>query len=50
VERTLSWITRSRRNVRDDERRPAYHAAFVQWFMITVMTRRLARHHATTPT
>lgn len=50
VERTLSWITRSRRTVRDYERLPAHHATFVQWAMITVMTRRLAHHHPTTPT
>jgi putative transposase len=46
VERTLSWITRCRRTVRDYERLPAHHATFVQWSMIIVMTRRLARHHA----
>jgi len=43
VERTLSWITRCRRTVRDYERLPAHHAAFVHWSMIIVMTRRLAR-------
>jgi putative transposase len=46
VERTLAWITRSRRTVRDYERRPAQHTAFVQWSMIIIMTRRLARHAA----
>ncbi len=45
VERTLSWITRCRRTARDYERHPAHHAAMVQWAMVTVMTRRLARHH-----
>jgi putative transposase len=44
VERTLSWITRYRRTVRDYERRPDHHAAIVQWSMVIVMTRRLARH------
>ncbi|HEU5110452.1 MAG TPA: transposase [Micromonosporaceae bacterium] len=44
VERTLAWISRCRRNVRDYERRPEHHAAFVQWSMIIIMTRRLARH------
>lgn len=44
VERTLSWITRYRRTVRDYERRPEHHAAMIQWAMVTVMTRRLARH------
>jgi transposase len=47
VERTLSWITRYRRTVRDDEHRPEHHAAIVQWSMIIIMTRRLARHHHT---
>lgn len=43
VERTLSWITRCRRTCRDYERLPAHHAAFVQWSMIILMTRRLAK-------
>lgn len=47
VERTLSWISRCRRTVRDYERRPEHHAAMVQWAMIIVMTRRLARHGPT---
>jgi putative transposase len=45
VERTLSWITRCRRTVRDYERHPEHHAAMVQWAMVIVMTRRLARYH-----
>lgn len=47
VERTFSWINRCRRTVRDYERRPDHHAAMVQWAMIIVMTRRLARHQPT---
>jgi transposase len=47
VERTLSWITRCRRTVRDYERHPEHHAAMVQWAMVIVMTRRLARYHKT---
>ena len=47
VERTLSWITRHRRTVRDYERLPARHETYVYWAMITVMTRRLARQSAT---
>jgi transposase len=43
VERTLSWITRHRRTVRDYERLPAHHETYVYWSMIIVMTRRLAR-------
>lgn len=47
VERTLSWISRCRRTVRDYERLPEHHAAIVQWSMIIIMTRRLADHHQT---
>jgi len=46
VERTFSWISRCRRTVRDYERRPEHHAAMVQWAMVIVMTRRLARKPA----
>jgi transposase len=45
VERTLSWISRCRRTVRDYERLPEHHAAIVQWSMTIIMSRRLARHH-----
>jgi len=48
VERTFSWISRCRRTVRDYERRPEHHAAMVQWSMVIVMTRRLARNRAST--
>lgn len=44
AERTLSWINRCRRTVRDYERLPAHHAAMVQWSMVIIMTRRLARY------
>jgi len=47
VERTLSWITRHRRTVRDYERLAARHETYVYWAMIIVMTRRLARQAAT---
>ncbi|WP_345478717.1 transposase, partial [Actinoplanes auranticolor] len=47
VERTFSWVNRCRRTVRDYERLPQHHAAMVQWAMITLMTRRLARHQHT---
>jgi len=43
VERTLSWITRHRRTVRDYERSAAHHETYIHWAMIIVMTRRLAR-------
>ena len=42
VERTLAWITRCRRTVRDYERLPAHHESIVYWAMIITMTRRLA--------
>jgi transposase len=48
VERTLSWITRHRRTVRDYERLRAHRETYVYWAMIIVMTRRLARQPATT--
>jgi putative transposase len=41
--RTLSWITRHRRTVRDYERLPAHHETYIYWAMIIVMTRRLTR-------
>lgn len=47
VERTLSWITRHRRTVRDYERLPAHHETYIYWAMIIVMTRRLARRPVT---
>jgi transposase len=43
VERTLAWITRCRRTVRDYERLPAHHETIVYWAMIITMSRRLAR-------
>jgi transposase len=46
AERTFSWINRCRRTVRDYEKLPAHHAAMVQWAMVIIMTRRLARYHA----
>jgi transposase len=50
VERTLAWISRCRRTVRDYERLPEHHAAMVQWSMVILMTRRLARRRAHTTT
>jgi putative transposase len=43
VERTFSWITQARRNARDYERLPEHSEAFINWSMITMMTRRLTR-------
>jgi transposase len=48
AERTFAWINRCRRTVRDYERLPAHHAAMVQWSMVIIMTRRLARHRRNT--
>jgi transposase len=42
VERTLSWLVRCRRLVRDYERLPDSHETMVKWAMIGLMTRRLA--------
>jgi transposase len=49
VERTLAWITRHRRTIRDYERLPAHHETYIYWAMIIVMTRRLARHPVPPP-
>ena len=43
VERTLAWITRCRRTVRDYERLPEHHETIVYWAMIITMSRRLTR-------
>ncbi len=42
VERTLSWLMRSRRLVRDVETLPAMHEAMVLWSMTMLMSSRLA--------
>ncbi|MFJ9179435.1 IS5 family transposase [Streptomyces sp. NPDC102360] len=42
VERTLSWLSRSRRLVRDYETLLAMHEAMVQWSMTMLMVARLA--------
>jgi transposase len=49
VERTLAWITRCRRTVRDYERLPGHHETIVYWAMTITMTRRLARRPAAQP-
>lgn len=43
VERTFAWIAKYRRTVRDYERLPGHHEAMIQWAMIAIMARRLAR-------
>lgn len=45
VERTLAWIARHRRCVRDYERLPTHHEAMVHWTMIRLMTKRLTTKH-----
>ena len=43
VERTLAWISKHRRTVRDYERLPASHEAMITWAMIALMARRLTQ-------
>jgi transposase len=43
VERTLAWISKRRRCVRDYETLPEHHEAMVHIAMIMTMSRRLAR-------
>jgi transposase len=43
VERTVAWISKHRRCVRDYERLPEHHEAMIKWAMIALMARRLAR-------
>src|SRR4029077_14412919 len=49
VERTLAWITRCRRTVRDYERLPGHHETMVHWAMTITMPRRLARRPTAEP-
>lgn len=42
IERTNSWLMRTRRLARDYERLPEHSEAMVKWTMIALMTRRLA--------
>ncbi|GAA3909054.1 IS5 family transposase [Streptomyces lacrimifluminis] len=42
VERTLSWLARSRRLNRDHERRPDHHTQMVWWAAVIRLSRRLA--------
>lgn len=43
VERTLGWIMKARRNVRDYECLPQHSEAHLTWALITLMTRRITR-------
>ena len=49
VERSLSWLTRARRNVRDYERLSQHSESHLTWAAITLMTRRLTRRPSRTP-
>ncbi len=42
VERSFAWLLRSRRLVRDYERRPDSSEAMIRWSMTMLMIRRLA--------
>ncbi|MGQ4366107.1 IS5 family transposase [Streptomyces sp. SAS_272] len=52
VERSFAWLLRSRRLVRDYERRTDTSEAVIRWSMIALMNRRLAarHHHRAVPT
>jgi transposase len=43
VERTLAWIARHRRCVRDYKRLPEHHEAMVRWSMIRIASQRLTK-------
>ncbi|MFF0171337.1 IS5 family transposase [Streptomyces prasinus] len=45
VERSFAWLLRSRRLVRDYERRPDTSEAVILWSMTMLMSRRLAARH-----
>ncbi|MGH3626113.1 MAG: IS5 family transposase [Mycobacteriales bacterium] len=48
VERTLSWIARHRRCVRDYERLPEHHEAMIRWSMIRLTSKRLSKQDNST--
>ena len=50
VERTFSWLGKCRRLAIDYERKPEHHQAWVQWAMVRVMVKRLARQAPPLPT
>jgi hypothetical protein len=49
VERTFSWLGKCRRLAVDYERKPEHHQAWVQWAMVRVMVKRLARQSPSRP-
>jgi transposase len=50
VERTFSWLGKCRRLAVDYEHKPEHHQAWVQWAMVRVMVKRLARPAPPQPT
>jgi len=50
VERTFSWLGKCRRLAVDYERKPEHHQAWVQWAMVRLMVKRLARQAPPLPT
>jgi transposase len=49
VERTLGWIMKHRRCVRDYERLPDHHETYLYWSMIHIMAARAARRQDPAP-
>ena len=47
---TFSWLGKCRRLAVDYERKPEHHQAWVQWAMVRVMVKRLARQAPPLPT
>ena len=43
VERTIAWISKHRRTVRDYEKLPASHEGMILWAMIALLARRLTQ-------
>lgn len=43
AERPLGWIMKARRNVRGQEPLPQHSEVHLNWALITLMTRRIAR-------
>ncbi|PVA44672.1 hypothetical protein DDJ48_01710 [Mycobacteroides abscessus] len=43
VERSLAWLSHTRRLVRDYKRSPEHSEALMTWAAVTLMTRRLTR-------
>jgi hypothetical protein len=46
----FSWLGKCRRLAVDYERKPEHHQAWVQWAMVRLMVKRLARQASPPPT